>query len=57
MSDLTFTAAARRAALYRARKTSPLQVVRAALERVEAVAAAFEGARPWADIPPVVTSA
>jgi amidase len=37
MSDLTFTPAAKLLALYRARKTSPLEVMRAVLERVDRV--------------------
>jgi len=37
MSDLTFTPATRLAALYRARKASPLEVMRAVLDRIDRV--------------------
>ncbi len=37
MSDLTFTGAAKLAALYRGRKTSPLEVMRAVLDRIDRV--------------------
>ena len=37
MNDLTFTPAAKLVALYRARKTSPLEVMRALLDRIDRV--------------------
>ena len=37
MSDPTFTPAAKLAALYRARKVSPLEVIRAVLDRIDRV--------------------
>ena len=37
MTDLAFTPAAKLVALYRARKTSPLEVLRAVLDRIDRV--------------------